>query len=218
MRKSPPLKGLKEENAEGSVFVNQSLPLPLASISHHKPTAMHKIFTLAIIMFVLFTTCQTSTGYDTKTDTTKVAADTITYPYKPSYGADFDLGDPKYAKIILEIWKDFDDNTLTNHRAAFADTMAAGLMDGSDFYGPSDSMLAHMAAYRGSLASATSKVATWVTLKPKGKQQVWVSIWGQSTEVQKDGSKDSLFLNESWMFNKDGKIVYMEQLSRKTHK
>ena len=179
---------------------------------------MQKISFIVITMLVLFSACQTGTGNTAASGSAKALADTITYPYKPSYGADFDLGDPKYAKIILEIWKDFDDNTLTNHRDAFADTMAAGLMDGSDFYGPSDSMLAHMAAYRGSLASASSTVATWVTLKPKDKERVWVSVWGMSTEVQKNGSKDSTFLNESWMFNKDGKIVYMEQLARKTHK
>jgi hypothetical protein len=178
---------------------------------------MQKILPVIVLMVIIFSACQTGTSTATPGDSTKGTPDTITYPYKPSYSADFELGDPKYAKTILEIWKDFDNNTLTNHRSAFADTMAAALMDGRDFYGPSDSMLAHMAAYRGSLASASSNVATWVTLKPRGKQQVWVSIWGMSTEVQKNGIKDSIFLNESWMFNKAGKIVYMEQLSRKTH-
>ena len=178
---------------------------------------MQKIF-IAIIACTLFAACQQSNSGTAKTDSTKAAADTITYPYTPTYGADFELGDPKYAKIILDIWKDFDNNTLTNHRDAFADTVAVDLIDGHSFYGSRDSMLANIAAFRGSLASATSKVATWVTLKQRGKNAVWVSVWGMEVDVQKDGSKDSTTLNESWMFNKDGKIVYMEQLSRKTHK
>jgi len=75
-------------------------------------------------------------------------------------------------------------------------------------------MLSATKAYRASLGTATSTVIAWTTIKPKGKDETWVIIWGKEVD-EKNGKKDSVNLNENWMFNKDGKISFMTQYAQK---
>ena len=66
----------------------------------------------------------------------------------------------------------------------------------------------------------SSSVEVVTTLKPKGKDETWVCVWGKEVDTHKDGKMDSTYLNENWMFNKDGKVAYMSQFkanASKTH-
>ena len=65
--------------------------------------------------------------------------------------------------------------------------------------------------YRGSLKNAVSSVEVVTTLKPKGKDETWVCVWGKEVDTHNNGKMDSVYLNENWMFNKDGKVAYMSQ-------
>ena len=68
------------------------------------------------------------------------------------------------------------------------------------------------------MASATESVDAVVVLKNKGKDESWVCVWGKEVDVMKDGKKDSTFLNENWMFNKDGKVSVIRQYAAKIPK
>jgi len=150
-----------------------------------------------------------ATTSDSSASATTNAA-SLTYAYTPTYSSDFEIGDPKYAQIILDIWKDYDDNTFDKHKDAFADSVYLDFSSGDHFAGTRDSLISMMKQYRTSLGTATSDVIAWTTLKPKGKDETWVVLWGKEID-EKNGKKDSLNLNENWMFNKDGKISYMTQ-------
>ncbi len=145
------------------------------------------------------------------------ANDTTGYAYKAKYTSDFEIGNPKFAKIVLEIDKNFDDNTLANSVNAFADTVMVDLADGSSFRGPKDSLIKAITAQRSSYATVSTIYAMWVTLKPKGRDETWVSTWGRETDVKADSTKESAFLDESWRFNKEGKVDYIMQNTRKPH-
>lgn len=138
----------------------------------------------------------------------------LTYAYTPTYSGDFEIGDPKYAQTVLDIWKDFDNNTFDNHKDAFADSVYVYFSEGGHFAGTKDSLISNMKAYRTSLGTSTSEVIAWTTIKPKGKDETWVIVWGKEVD-EKNGKKDSVNLNENWMFNKDGKISYMTQYVQK---
>lgn len=174
----------------------------------------------AITAFSFFIACNsaetksTDTAANDSTNTNNETVMSLTYAYTPTYTADFELGDPKYAQTVLELWKDFDNNTLENHKDAFADSVYVDFAEGGHFAGTRDSLLSSLKAYRTSLGSATDEVVAWTTLKPKGKDETWVLVWGKEVD-EKNGKKDSVNLNENWMFNKDGKIAFMTQYVQK---
>jgi len=174
------------------------------------------LFSMALC---LLTACSTPESKSTETTTTgdsstATVAAPVTYAYAPSYSADFEVGDPKYAQTVLELWKDYDNNTLENHKDAFADSVYMDFTDGSNFAGTRDSLLIMMKGYRTSLGTAVSYPIAWTTLRSKDKNETWVCIWGKEVD-EKNGKKDSINLNENWLFNKDGKISYMTQYSQK---
>lgn len=176
----------------------------------------------AFMALCMFTACNSSetksadaaTTTDSAATTATTTAAPLTYAYTPTYSGDFETGDPKQAQLILDIWKDFDNNTLANHKDAFADSVYVDLSDGGHFAGTRDSLISTLTGYRTSLGTATSSVIAWTTLKPKGKDESWVIVWGKEVD-EKNGKKDSVNLNENWMFNKDGKISYMTQFVQK---
>lgn len=156
----------------------------------------------------------TSTETANDTTTAMIASDaTVTYAYTPTYSANFEIGDSKNAQVILELWKDFDNNTLDNHKDAFADSVTLELSDGSVVKGPKDSVINAMTSYRSGFTAVVSSVTAVIPLKPKDKDkdESWVCVWGKEIDTDKNNKTDSAYLNENWMFNKDGKIAYMSQ-------
>ena len=184
-----------------------------------------KQLSIATFIMCAFVACNTATNSsNTKDTTTAAATDTtamstnVSYAYPVAYSSDFTIGDSKYAQIVLELWKDFDNNTFDNHKDAFADSVSMDFPDGSTMSGTRDSIIAGAKAFRSSLKNCVSSIDAIVTLKPKGKDETWVCVWGKEVDTHNNGKIDSVNHNENWMFNKDGKIAYMEQLDAKPAK
>ena len=49
------------------------------------------------------------------------AADSLMYPYKPLYSSSFSIGQGANAKIVLDIWRAYEDNRLSDTKAWWAD-------------------------------------------------------------------------------------------------
>lgn len=179
-----------------------------------------KQLSMIACMACLLIACNTATK-STSTNDTMAAAGTpatvdenVTYAYPVAYSSDFTIGDSKYAQTVLELWKDYDNNTFDNHLDAFADSVAMDFSDGSTIRGK-DSVIASAKAYRSSMKNAVSSIDVITTLKPKGKDETWVCVWGKEVDTHNNGKVDSVFQNENWEFNKDGKIIYMAQYAAK---
>src|SRR5450830_11737 len=52
------------------------------------------------------------------------------YPYTANYSSKFAMGNPAHAKIILDLWKDWDDNAFDRHDY-MADTLVMLFPDGT---------------------------------------------------------------------------------------
>lgn len=137
----------------------------------------------------------------------------ISYPYTAGYSSDFRIGDPKDAKMILDLWKDWDDNAFDRHDY-FADTVVMFLPDGSVIRGK-DSALAGAKRYRGSLTSSTSTLDAFIPLKSVDRNEDWVALWGSETDVMPDGHTEKRDIQEIWRINKDGKVDFMKQFEAK---
>ena len=143
----------------------------------------------------------------------KSTMDNITYPYKANYSSNFKIGNPAQAKMILELWKDWDDNAFDRHDY-MADTVVMFFPDGSMIKGK-DSSLTGAMRYRGSMSSATSKLDAWIPLKSVDRNQNWVAVWGSETDTWPDGKTETREIHEIWRFNKDGKVDFMKQFGSK---
>jgi len=133
-------------------------------------------------------------------------------PYKVN-AANFKIGNSAYAKKVLELWKDWDDNTFDKHDY-FADTITIYLPDGMVVKGKADNV-AGAKKYRGEMKSAVSVVHALVPLyNIEGKHDA-VCIWGTETDTWPDGKVETRDLHEVWWFNKDGKVSAMRQWASK---
>lgn len=156
---------------------------------------MKKLFPVltVLLLTVVVTTCYGQQGL----------------PYKAGYSSDFKIGNPVYAKKVLELWKDWDDNTFDKHDY-FADTVVIHLPDSMMVKGKAQS-LEGAKKHRGGMTSAVSVVHAWVSLHSNDKNQDVVAIWGTETDTWPDGKVEKRDLHEVWWFNKDGKVTEMRQ-------
>ena len=172
------------------------------------------------IALVLFS-CNTATNKETDTmvkgDSSTTPSAPVSYAYKVNYSSDFEIGDAKYAQTVLQLWKDFDNNTFDNQRDIFADSVTAVFYNGNVFKGTRDSLISMVKEHRTALGTSTSSVDVITTLKPKGKEETWVCVWGTEVDSNK-GKTDSIYLNENWMFDKNGKVAYMTQFAQQPEK
>lgn len=134
-------------------------------------------------------------------------------PYTAAYSSSFKLGNPAYSAIILNMWKDWDDNDFTRHDY-MSDTVTLWLPDGQVIHGKA-AALEGAKKFRGGMKSCSSVVHAWVPLKATDKGDDLVCIWGTETDTYADGKVDVRELHEVWWFNKDGKLSGMRQFTAK---
>lgn len=172
---------------------------------------MRKIFFAAVAgvsAFVLSCNSESKTDEPATKDTTAVSS--VSYPYTATYSSSFEMGDPKNSEALLKLWKAWDNGDLSTTKDMFADSLNFNFRDGSHMMGPKDSILAGAQAFRNQYSAVQSKVAAFMPLKSTDKNENWVCIWGTEISTDKKGKIDSVYLQETWRFNKDGKadLVY----------
>jgi hypothetical protein len=89
--------------------------------------------------------------------------------------------------------------------------------DGPPMMGPRDSVLASAQNYRNSFSSVASHVQALVPLHSIDSSQNWVAVWGTEVHTDKNGKKDSVYLQEVWRLNKDNKFDLMYQYDSKPY-
>lgn len=134
-------------------------------------------------------------------------------PYTATYSSSFTIGKATYAKMILDLWKDWDDNAFDRHDY-MADTVVMMLSDGTIVKGKTEN-LEGVKKYRGSMSSAKSILHAWVPLTSTDIKEDVVCVWGQETDTYPDGRVERRDLHEVWWFNKAGKVSRMRQWTAK---
>jgi len=174
-----------------------------------------KQFLFSFISFSLLTACNNSSpGTETSApskDSTSSAS--ISYPYTASYSSQFEIGEPSNAKLVLDLWKDWENNTLDEHSNLFADTVTFFFHDGSVLKTSRDSLIAIGKKERAKYSSVKDDVQAWIPANSKDKNEKWVLVWGHNIST-KEGKTDSLDLQETWLI-KDGKASVIYQYARK---
>lgn len=185
-------------------------------LSHLKTKIMRKI--LAAVLACSLLACNDS---GTKTETAKAESTEVApplprlYGFTPGYSVSFAMDSVKNTETVLELWSEWKSGDLSKSRAHFADTVAFYLADGSSMVGPADSLIKNMQAYRSSFKNMGVTVDAAFALKSTDKNENWVAIWGVETQTNAKGKTDTVSLQETWRFNKEGKADLMFQATRK---
>ncbi|MBL0184040.1 MAG: hypothetical protein IPP96_17855 [Chitinophagaceae bacterium] len=133
----------------------------------------------------------------------------------PTYSASFVMDSAKNTETVLALWQEWKSGDLSKSRSHFADSMAFFLADGSSMMGPTDTLMKGMQAYRGSFTKMEKCWKQFCCVKCTDKNENWVAVWGNEIETNQAGEVDTISLQETWRFNKEGKVNMMFQALRK---
>ena len=144
--------------------------------------------------------------------------DNTTYPYTPDYSHNFEIGSTKNALTVLQLYKDWDNNTLDNSKNSFADIDSMFFADGTMFAGTRDSFYTVAKQMRNQMGTVTDSVHAWVPLRSKDRNEDWVLIWANEISTDAKGKHTSRQLHELWRFNKEGKVDLVYQFAQEPPK
>ena len=182
---------------------------------------MRKIYLFTTIAFLA--AC-TSSADKTKTETVDTSGSdsakqvSLTYPFTPDYSSDFEIGDAKNAQTLLELYRNWDNNTLDNSKSSFAENDTMYFADGNMFAGSRDSLFIVANKMRGQMGSVVDSIHAWVPLRTRDKKEQWVAIWAREISTNAKGVKKSKELHEVWRFDNNGKINLMYQYDQQPPK
>lgn len=175
---------------------------------------MRNYFAFAFI--ILFASCNSGAStapVDNPTTKTDSNSAEVSYPYAINYSTKFEFIDPQKGKMILDVWKDFDNNTLDNSKDKFADTVDMKT-PGHIQRASRDSIISSTKSYRDRFTAVTSKVDVVLSVRSTDQSADWVLVWGKEIHTDKKNKTDSVEIHELWGLNKEGKIETMEQYVR----
>ena len=152
----------------------------------------------------------TDTNAVSKTDTGKKE---VSYPYAMGYSSKFEFADPEKGKMVLDMWKDFDNNTLDNSKDKFADTVSLQF-PGMKIRSTRDSAFSVTKSYRSLYNTVTSSVDVVMSVRSTDKKGDWVLVWGREMRTNKKNVTDTTEVHEVWGLNKEGKVEAIEQFVR----
>ena len=168
---------------------------------------------LVILSAVAFIACNNEKEDSKATATAMVPTDM--HGFKPSYSGSFVMDSAKNTETTLALWDAWKSGDLAGARRYFADTIAFFLPDGSNMMGQTDTIMKGMQAYRSSFTKMDLNVEAVFAVKSTDKDENWVAIWGSEIKTDKAGKIDTVSLQETWRFNKAGKVNMMFQAARK---
>ena len=180
---------------------------------------MTKALTVAATLLLFTVSCSDAKKEDnmetiSDTSAAKVPSAPHEYAVNATFSSDFEIGDPTQADKVVELWKQFDENTLDKGLDYFADSVTVAMHDGWKYYGTRDSLMKLMKQKRGEYSEVNSVIVGIIPLKATDLKENWVSILGTEYTTMKN-KKDSADLQEYWRFNKEGKIDMMHSYKRK---
>lgn len=173
---------------------------------------MKRIF--VAVLALSFMACNNEKAPETMAEAKAIVPANM-YGFTPTYSASFVMDSAANTETILALWKDWKDGDLSVGRSHFADSLSLFLADGSMMSGPTDSVMKGVQTYRSSFKGMDIVVEAIFSTKSTDRGDNWVAVWGHEIQTDMNGKVDTVSLQETWRFNKAGKVDLMFQAARK---
>ena len=126
-----------------------------------------------------------------KTEEKKESA-AITYPYKADYSSDFSMGDANHTKMVLDLYKMWEDGKVDDFKSLLADSVSIDFPDGNKFKdNTADSMINFAKQFRKALSSVKLTFDGWMPIHTNDKNDDYVLVWYREYETNMAGKIDS---------------------------
>lgn len=151
---------------------------------------------------------------ETKTADAGAKTDSVVMPLKASYSSSFTISDnAKNEQLVLQSYKDWEDNNLKNAPAYLADTVTMDFSSGKHLTATRDGIVKDWQNFRDSLTSVKVDVLAVTNLHSTDKNADWVGVWYKETDTYKTGKVDSAIYQDDNMMVK-GKMAYISSKRR----
>lgn len=130
-------------------------------------------------------------------------------PYTANYSSDFAIAKMENAKIILTLYRDFENQDWTKD-SWFADTVTIILPDSTVIKGK-DQVIEAFKKQRAGLSSTSFEIAAIIPLKSLDHNQDWVALWGKQEMTMADNAsgKAVIEFQTIWRLDKDKKVDFV---------
>lgn len=144
----------------------------------------------------------------------KESASAITYPYTAEYSSDFNMGNPQHAKTVLDLFKMWEDNKISDMKSLLADSVSIDFPDGNKFNSTADSLIRFAVQYRSSIPTIKTIVEAWTAVHLADKNEDYVLVWARDYMTDTSGKMDSVRTHAYFQI-KDNKIRHWSEFQQK---
>jgi hypothetical protein len=168
---------------------------------------------------VVFASCnsKSTSAKEATTDTsgTTAVAQKMVYPYTIDHPDNWEMGSNQNTMAALSALKAFENGNVDESLKNFGDSIQIQF-DGLDTKLSNDSLKAFFAKSRSNIKNMNIKMDDWESVVSKDKKDEWVTLWYRQKWEDASGKKDSAdIINDLKM--KDGKIIRLDEYTRKLH-
>jgi hypothetical protein len=139
----------------------------------------------------------------------------ITYPYKAGYSSDFSIGDANHSKMVLDLYKMWEDNKVDEFKTLMGDSISIDFPDGNKYKDNKvDSMISFAKQVRNTLTSVKVNFEGWMPIHSNDAKEDFVLVWYREYETNMSGKVDSTF-NHAYFLIKNNKIRSWSEFQQK---
>jgi hypothetical protein len=178
---------------------------------------MNKLFVL--FAFVTFaTSCKSDNPAATETTDSVVApkeSAPVNFLYPSTYPSDWKIGDPQNIVKVQELYKIMlSDSNYEAMLPYLADSIENVLFDNRKLKLSSKDFVQTVKQFRGGFKSLNEEFRNYVSLRSDSQNLDMVLLWIKENGVRKNGKVDSSGYQETWIFDKNGKLNYRSSYVR----
>jgi hypothetical protein len=139
----------------------------------------------------------------------------MVYPYKAGYSSDFSMGDANHSKMVLDLYKMWEENKLDDMKTLLADSVSIDFPDGNKFKdNKADSMISFAKQFRKTLSSVKVMFDGWMPIHVNDTKEDYVLVWSRDYNTDMSGKMDST-RGHAYFLIKNNKIRSWSEFQQK---
>lgn len=173
---------------------------------------MYKLFMLTAISALLISCNSNSNSTPEPVDSMVTVLDEeapVNFLYPSAYPSDWKIGDPQKIVKVQELYKIMlSDSNYEAMKPYLADTVTNVLFDNRKVKLSAEEFINTVKQFRQGYKTLDENFRNYVSLRSDAQNIDMVMFWLKEKGVRKNGKIDSSGYQETWRFNKEGKIDY----------